>query len=150
MTSRPPGKQGNPLAGCGVIAVFLIGAVVYCAPDSKETTQATEGAGAFVVPEGFDHGAPVSRAMFGAAWPLTVDSGAVLTKGPAYVFRADDGTLYALNGTAMTAAKHFGWEKEIEPIWRDAPNGPGPKVNIGDLIACGSNLEEGKPCTAPR
>lgn len=25
MTSRPPGKQGNPLAGCGVIAVFVIG-----------------------------------------------------------------------------------------------------------------------------
>ena len=85
----------------------------------------------------------VSRAEFGADWPLTVDRGTLSCDGPGVVFTTDDGEEYAVNGTA----KGSGYPG-IEPIWREDPDlalddgGPPLRVDISPLIDRGLELCE--------
>ena len=80
----------------------------------------------------------VSRADYGDAWPLTVESGVVRCDlGHAVVFHAPDGTDYALNGIAMAEPEKY---KDLHPIWADDPGGIAPKLSIGPLIELGLNL----------
>lgn len=72
-------------------------------------------------------------------WPLTVDGG-VLTcvsrpQGEAVFIALDDGTMWPLNGVARTIHAQFGAEPATEPIWRENPELPGTRINIGPLIS---------------
>ena len=84
----------------------------------------------------------VSRAQFGDAWPLTVDAGELLCLPPSLVvLRAQDGRMFALNGTAASRYP------SIEPIWaRDESlsklTGEDMRVSIGPLITKGLTLCE--------
>jgi hypothetical protein len=78
----------------------------------------------------------VSRAQYGTAWPLTVESGTLrCAPGRAVVFRTTDGTDYAVNGTAMD-----GSYEDIRAIWADDPTGVAPKIDISPLIQAGLKL----------
>jgi len=78
----------------------------------------------------------ISNATFQGEWMLTVDSGELLCEAPnTVIFIAPDGTKYAVNGTA----KSRGYT-DIQPIWKDNPQIPGTKVNIGSLIDEGLKL----------
>ena len=79
----------------------------------------------------------VSRADFGAEWPLTVDSGTLSCEADAVTFESS-GTTYAVNGTAGSRDAGV----DIEPIWADDPSGDAPKLNIGPLIDRGIELCE--------
>jgi hypothetical protein len=73
----------------------------------------------------------VSKLDYGRHWPLTVDSGTIRCEGSSgagsVLFDADDGTTYAVNGTAQA-----GGGPEIDEIWKDA--GDGMKVDIGPIL----------------
>ena len=73
------------------------------------------------------------------AWPLTVEGG-VLTcvrqpQGEAVFIALDDGTMWPLNGLARMIHEQFGAEPATEPIWRENPELPGARIDIGPLIA---------------
>lgn len=57
----------------------------------------------------------VSRAEFGAQWPLTVDEGVLICANNAVLFETG-GRRYAVNGTAKRQGV-----PPIDPIWRSAP-----------------------------
>lgn len=71
-------------------------------------------------------------------WPLTVDGGLLTcvqeSGGPAVFLATGDGAMWPLNGHASGHAASYGAEPDIMPIWRDNPDIPGTKVNIGPLI----------------
>ena len=73
----------------------------------------------------------VTAEQFGDRWPLTVDRGEVwCVDCLAALFRdPETNTLYGLNGIAMSRGA-----EEIRPIWRDNPEIPGTKIDIGVLI----------------
>lgn len=83
--------------------------------------------------------AKVTQAEYGDRWPFTVPEGTVRCSGTAgagaVTFEAG-GRTYAVNGTARTQ-KTF---PDIDPIWRDSPNGLGLKVSIGPIIDKGLSL----------
>ncbi len=85
----------------------------------------------------------VSRADYGNAWPLTVESGTLRCEEPgAVTFTSDeDGTTYSVNGTAEGMAEASGWQN-IRPIWADDPNPTmeGLEISIGPLIDDGLAL----------
>jgi len=69
----------------------------------------------------------ISRSDFGEEWPLTVDRGVLSCEGAGSVyFTADDGSRYAVNGTAMTT----GDAQQIDAIWADDPTGLSPKRTL--------------------
>ncbi|MDW0360800.1 DUF2511 domain-containing protein [Halomonas venusta] len=71
----------------------------------------------------------ISREEYGEAWPFTVDSGRLeCWRGPSAVF-ITSGKVYQLNGMARQMG-----HAPLEPIWRDNPDIPGTKVNIGPMI----------------
>lgn len=82
----------------------------------------------------------VSRAEFGAQWPLTVDGGTLRCKFPdserpqihALLIEVGYET-YALNGVASRHAARNGW-RELREIWRDNPHIPGTKVPVAPLL----------------
>jgi hypothetical protein len=87
----------------------------------------------------------VSRAEFGDRWPLTVDSGTLRYEpGHAVVFRAPDGTDYAVNGSA-----HGGRYRDIGAIWADNTDPATadyiPKVDLAPLIDAGLALGSALP-----
>ena len=78
----------------------------------------------------------VSSADFPGEWMLTVDKGELICKAPStIVFIAPDGAQYAVNGTATSRGY-----ADIQPIWKDNPEIPGTKINIGSLISKGLEL----------
>jgi hypothetical protein len=78
----------------------------------------------------------VSSADFPGEWMLTVDKGELICKAPStIVFIAPDGAQYAVNGTATSRGY-----TDIQPIWKDNPEIPGTKINIGSLISKGLEL----------
>lgn len=80
----------------------------------------------------------VTQQELGDAWPLTVDGGHLrCIRAGAVVFRAPDGSDYAVNGMA----KSMGYP-DIGPIWADHPKAlfAGHKVSIGPLIQRGLAL----------
>ena len=88
----------------------------------------------------------VTRAEFGADWPLTVDGGTLRCKFPdserpqlhALLIEVG-GDSYALNGVARTHAARNGW-RDVKAVWRDNPQIPGAKVAITPLIERASVL----------
>jgi hypothetical protein len=82
----------------------------------------------------------VSAAQLLEAWPLTVPLGTLrLERGHAVVFRAPDGTDYAVNGMATT----WGLGAPIEAIWA-AGQVSGARRDLGPLVALGLALGEGR------
>lgn len=74
-------------------------------------------------------GQKVSKNDYGNLWPFEVDEGVVdCEKGNAAVFKAN-GKTYVLNGFAD--AKGY---TDLEPIWRENPDVPGTRINLGDFI----------------
>lgn len=104
--------------------VLLLGTTIGCGAGSPAATPG----GPAATPIGY-----VSRAMLGAAWPLTVEDGVLrCERGSAVVFRTG-GVDYGLNGAAAAFA-------DIDPIWAADPSGVTPKKNIGPLIDRGLAL----------
>jgi hypothetical protein len=100
---------------------------------------------AFIPLASYAGSANISKSQFKDQWPLTVDSGTLKCE-PAptslkvqFVTFTSGGKTYALNGIARGQAKQRGW-KEIDPIWKDNPEIPGAKINIGPLITLGLTL----------
>lgn len=92
----------------------------------------TAGTGGSVIAD--PHSRVVSRADYGASWPLTVDGGTLRCEGAgAVVFVGPDGTEYGVNGLAAQYA-------DIGPIWAADPTGIAPKMDIGTLIQDGRKL----------
>jgi Protein of unknown function (DUF2511) len=82
----------------------------------------------------------VSRADYGAKWPLKVESGTLRCDDPGAVTFTSNGTTYWVNGTAGDyGADDQGW-KDIRPIWANDPDIPGLKISIGPLIDDGLAL----------
>lgn len=77
---------------------------------------------------GGNPGKLVTKEEFGKNWAFTVDKGYVYSIGQAAIFRAE-GVEYQLNGVA----KMKGY-KPIDSIWRNNPEIPGTKINIGPFI----------------
>lgn len=82
----------------------------------------------------------VTRAEFGADWPLTVDGGTLRCKFPdserpqMHALLIEVGSdSYALNGVARTHAARNGW-RDVRAVWRDNPQIPGTKVAVTPLI----------------
>ncbi|GEN28975.1 hypothetical protein HVA01_26210 [Halovibrio variabilis] len=74
-------------------------------------------------------GLEVSKGEFGESWPFTVESGVVdCVDGQAAIFKTG-GTSYQLNGFARSSGY-----APIDPIWRENPEIPGVRVNIGSMI----------------
>ena len=90
----------------------------------------------------FAGSANVTAKQFGDEWPFTVPSGILSCEGKsglgAVVFTTN-GKSYAVNGAARQKAKREGY-KEISEIWKDNPQYPGSKVNIGPIIQKGLTL----------
>jgi hypothetical protein len=81
----------------------------------------------------------ISRADYGSDWPLTVDSGTLDCWGPgAVTFTTEDGTTYALNGTALGWADENGWSRDKQgEIWNPNKGDIGALIDDG-LALCGS------------
>lgn len=85
----------------------------------------------------------VSRAEFGARWPLTVDSVELrcVAHSPslsALVF-AHNSQIFTLNGIAAGQAKKMGWQA-MGALWRDNPDIEGTKIPITPLIQRADSL----------
>jgi hypothetical protein len=82
-------------------------------------------------------GREVTKEEFGEDWPFTVERGFVdctnLSGGLREAVFRSGGMTYALNGTARSRAKAQGYE-DVMDIWRDDPNNPGLKIDIGPIL----------------
>ena len=87
---------------------------------------------------GGDEAGRVTRADMGTQWPLTVEEGTLACDGKngigAVTFKAPDGKVYAVNGSAKTQGS-----ADIEPIWATG-EGAIPKQDISPLIEKGLAL----------
>ncbi len=72
-------------------------------------------------------GKSVSASDFGGDWPLLVDEGTLDCDGGAVTFESEDGTTYAVNGTAMTVKPEL---PDIGEIWADDPDTSGLKKSM--------------------
>lgn len=84
-------------------------------------------------------GEEITRSQFGADWPFTVEKGKVHCYQGRVTFESN-GTIYAINGLAMTEARHGNGWKDVAPIWLPNPKIPGTKIGIGDIIKKGQSL----------
>lgn len=73
-------------------------------------------------------GTLVKHEDFGEQWPFTVNQGYLDCVGRSAVFRAEMRE-YGLNGVALSNGYN-----PIDPIWRNHPEIPGAKINIGRMI----------------
>ena len=96
----------------------------------------------FVVKEQLSspEGREVTKEEFGEDWPFTVERGFVdctnLSGGLREAVFRSGGVTYALNGTARPRAEAHGYEDVMESsVWRDDPNYPGLKIDIGPILA---------------
>ncbi len=85
-----------------------------------------------------EDGTRISRDSFEGEWPFTVDEGVLNCEGAGAVTFSAEGTTYAVNGTAMGTSDY----PDVDVIWADDPEGPGPKIWIGDVIDQGLDLCE--------
>ena len=81
---------------------------------------------------------------YGAAWPFTVSSVDLLCDGasPKALARVDNGTIYALSGSARSIAKERGWA-DGRDITKADTSMPGVKMDYSDIVQraqalCGS------------
>jgi hypothetical protein len=77
----------------------------------------------------------VHKDEFGDSWPLTVDQGIVVNRNGAIIFRYE-GQEYQLNGIAIAQGY-----QPIDPIWKNNPENPSIKIDIGVLIDVGLILK---------
>jgi predicted Zn finger-like uncharacterized protein len=70
----------------------------------------------------------ITQQEYGENWAFTVDSGYIYSKRMAAIFKTG-GVEYQLNGIA--SARGY---KPINSIWKDNPEIPGTKINIGPFI----------------
>lgn len=74
-------------------------------------------------------------------WPFAVDSGILRCDGAGSVtFETDDGTVYAINGTALTVGA--GEDIRESDIWLPNPDAPEAKISMGEVIERGLELCE--------
>jgi hypothetical protein len=125
--------------GLGTIVVALLGGTVLVLmiqsvtpATGRVSTSSAAPAPAATRPRGY-----VSRAEFGAPWPLTVEDGVLSCVNGSAVIFAHGGMTYAVNGRAKGLKRYA----SIEPIWQtlDSPLSP-MRVNIGPLIERGLTL----------
>lgn len=83
----------------------------------------------------------IDAESFGSPWPFTFEEAYVACHaGQAVtVMDANSGRMYPLNGTARHKASQLGLEP-LEPVWRDNPDLPGTKVDVGPVIEKGLSL----------
>ena len=89
-------------------------------------------------------GNTLHRDEYGSEWPLTVDEATLGCYGdsdlPAPYFEVS-GVRYPITGWAETILRQRGYEiRSIDRIWRNDPDIPGIKVNLGPWIDRGSDL----------
>ncbi|MBD8268388.1 DUF2511 domain-containing protein [Pseudomonas fluorescens] len=86
----------------------------------------------------------VSRVDFAEAWPFTVDSVDLTCEGPSpkALARTDDGTVYALNGSARSAAKSRGWA-DGRDITKPSPTMPSVKMDYSNIVQIAQELCQG-------
>jgi hypothetical protein len=73
-------------------------------------------------------GTEVSASEYGGEWPFTVEGGRLdCVQGRAAIFIVGD-KKYQLNGFARSKGY-----QPINSIWRDNPDIPGTKINIGEM-----------------
>ena len=70
----------------------------------------------------------VTKNEFGENWAFSVEEGYVYSIDQAAIFKAG-GIEYQLNGVAQMKGY-----KSIDPIWRNNPDYPGMKIDIGPFI----------------
>jgi hypothetical protein len=105
---------------------FLLCAIIFtsCSDSNPETKAAGKPAGVVF-----------KRADYGDKWPFTVDEIESYCAGPVkdeIYFRAGD-KVYALNGSAQTAAEHKKSTETFETfkaVWLDDPQYPGSKIVV--------------------
>jgi hypothetical protein len=144
---RPPRSQTRGKVAGGLV-LFAVAAVVVSLIFGRHDESAPSGAGeSSAIPSTPVDSDPdgrtqlrVCRASFaekGRTWPLTVDGGTLACEPfSSVLFTAYAGGTDAVNGTAMAPAS---WP-DIDEVEADAPDGSGPKVNIGHPIETGFGL----------
>ena len=75
------------------------------------------------------HGKLVTREEYGKKWAFTVPKGYVYSIEKSAIFETESGHKFQLNGIAQ-----MNGYKLINPIWRNNPEIPETKVNIGPFI----------------
>jgi hypothetical protein len=120
------------------VALALAFGVAGCGDDSGKSADAPAKEQAAP-----DPGALAESDFPKGEWPLTVSEGVVRCEGSAgsgsVIFRAPDGTDYAVNGTAKTVKQDL---PEIEEIWKKDPDVPGARINISPVSDRGLELCE--------
>jgi hypothetical protein len=81
-------------------------------------------------------GSEISQAEYGDKWPFTVPSERLECVPYSKVVFHAGGVSYAVNGLAMSDNRY----REIRPIWKDNPEIPGTKINIGPVLDRGLAL----------
>ncbi|WP_163645871.1 DUF2511 domain-containing protein [Mycobacterium conspicuum] len=69
-------------------------------------------------------------------WPLTVPDGTLRCEPPGRVTITNGGVTYWINGSAKAAHKYA----DLHDVWRDNPDIPGTKIDIGPLLDRGRAL----------
>ncbi|RYJ44542.1 DUF2511 domain-containing protein [Flavobacterium beibuense] len=86
-----------------------------------------------------------TKNTFSGQWPFSVNEVEVFCRPYKEVYcKTEDGTIYALNGSAKSASRDDSKVKEIENIWLDNPQIPGTKIPYSDFISEGLKLCENK------
>lgn len=84
-----------------------------------------------------------TKDTFSGQWPFSVNEVEVFCKPHSEVYcRTEDGTVYALNGSAKSAARNNSEVRDVEAIWLDNPDIPGTKIPYSDFISEGLKLCE--------
>lgn len=126
--ANPGMTLGQQVAGgVGLLAIIAV-AVSMCSGGEEGSTP---------------QGQAISQSEYGEKWPFTVAQGSVRCEGASWVVFEAGGVAYAVNGSARTVAKTYGWA-EIDPIWRDDPAAQGTgttwKVSVSPIIERGLKL----------
>ena len=129
MSTPPPRKSmvRNPIFI--LLVVVALGAFAF-------TLLSNDGGSSSNAPVVTSDGLAVSRADFGADWPLTVESGVLSCIAPSSVVIEANGRMYAVNG----AAKSQTGLAAIDAIWADNPSVAGLKKDIAPLVDKGLTL----------
>ncbi|AQX05281.1 hypothetical protein ATB99_02630 [Elizabethkingia meningoseptica] len=86
-----------------------------------------------------------TKLEYGEKWPFSVEEIEVYCSGYKEIYcKADNGKIYALNGSAKGASRNNPAISKIEEIWLDDPNWAGLKIPYGDFITKGLELCESK------
>lgn len=82
----------------------------------------------------------ITRAMFGDAWPFTVDEGQLACNAQQHITFASGGVTYALNGLAKGAIRGGAPYQLIDAIWLDNPSRAGLKISLRPVLDAGLQL----------